>query len=110
MPNEEGEDEIYGGFGGAGAEALKEERRISRMLEKAEEMESRADAAERREVAKAEAAQRWSTDVLQKHLKGAFQCFMSYWENVGGIIPDCDDCSRNPLVAASKPTGGRGVS
>ena len=28
MPNEEGEDEIYGGIGGAGAEALKEERPV----------------------------------------------------------------------------------
>ena len=43
-------------------------------------------------------------------MKGAYQCFMSYWENLGGIIPDCDKpCDQVPAQGGAAVTGA-GVS
>jgi len=84
-----------------------EDRRIARMLKKSNQLDALADQKERKEVAMAEEAQRWSANVLQKRLKGAYNCFMSYWESIGGIIPDCDNPCSNTAAAGSVNVGNQ---
>jgi len=101
-----GDEDGAGGAGGAGGargetHEEREQRKISQMLEKADRMDAMAERMEKEEIAKAEEAQRWSAAVLQKRVKGAWSCFLSYWENLAGVVPDCNDPCR---YGGARPT------
>jgi len=84
----------------------KEKRRIEAMLKKSAELYAEAEEKEKKEIAEAQEAQRWSSQVLHKRLKGAYRCFMSYWESLGGI-PDCSDpCDQVNQDQAPSPARG----
>ena len=107
-----GDEDGAGGAGGAGGargetREEREQRKISEMLEKADRMDAMAERMEKEEIAKAEEAQRWSAAVLQKRVKGAWSCFLSYWENLAGVVPDCNDPCR---YGGARPTEAGRVS